>query len=196
MKSKKIALISILGALSAILMFFKFPLPFMPPFMDFDLCGVPEMIGGFTLGPTAAIFIIAIKLILKLLLMGTTTMGVGELSNFILSCAFVLPAIFIYHRNKTKKGAMIGLITGTIIVSITAVFTNLLMIIPFYGKMLGLEFSVIINMCQAVNSNVKDGLTLAIFGIIPFNLIKNGAVSIVTMLLYKKISRIIKQYLK
>ena len=66
MKSKNIALIAIFGALSALLMYFTFPLPFMPPFMDFDLCGIPEMIGGFTLGPAAAFFIIMVKLILKL----------------------------------------------------------------------------------------------------------------------------------
>lgn len=196
MKSKKIALISILGALSAILMYFKFPLPFMPPFMDFDLCGVVEMIGGFTLGPITAILIIFIKLILKIILQGTSTMFVGELSNFIVSCAFVLPAIFIYRKNKTKKGAIIGLVVGTLTVACTAIFTNLCLIIPFYGKMFGMSFQTIIDMCAAVNSNVKNAISLAIFGIIPFNLIKNGAVSIVVVLLYKKISPIIKRYIQ
>lgn len=196
MKSKKIALIGILGALSALLMYFKFPLPFMPPFMDFDLCGVPEMIGGFALGPVAAISIVFIKLILKLALQGTSTMFVGELSNFILSCAYVLPAIYIYHKNKTKKGAIHGLALGTIIVACTAIFTNLYIIIPFYGKMLGMEFQTILDMCAAVNPMVNNAITLAIFGIVPFNLIKNGAVSIITILLYKKISRIIKNYVK
>lgn len=195
MKSKKIALISILGALSALLMYFKFPLPFMPPFMDFDLCGVPEMIGGFALGPVAAILIVFIKIVLKLLLQGTSTMFVGELSNFILSCAYVLPAIYIYRKNKTKKGAILGLTIGTITVALTAIFTNLYIIIPFYGKMLGMEFNVILDMCAAVNPLVNSAITLAIFGIVPFNLIKNGAVSIITVLLYKKISRLIKKYI-
>lgn len=196
MKSKKMALISIFGALSAVLMYFKFPIPFMPPFMDFDFCGVPEMIGGFALGPIAAVLIIAIKLILKLALMGTTTMFVGELSNFILSCVYVLPAIYIYRRNKSKKGAIYGLVLGTILVSITAIFTNLFIIIPFYGKMLGLQFNVILDMCAAVNPLINSSITLAIFGIIPFNLIKNGVVSIITIILYKKISHLIKNYIK
>lgn len=196
MKSKKMALISIFGALSAVLMYFKFPIPFMPPFMDFDFCGVPEMIGGFALGPIAALLIIAIKLILKLALMGTTTMFVGELSNFILSCVYVLPAIYIYRRNKSKKGAIYGLVLGTILVSITAIFTNLFIIIPFYGKMLGLQFNVILDMCAAVNPLINSSITLAIFGIIPFNLIKNGVVSIITIILYKKISHLIKNYIK
>ena len=196
MKSKKMALISIFGALSAVLMYFKFPIPFMPPFMEFDFCGVPEMIGGFALGPIAAVLIIAIKLILKLALMGTTTMFVGELSNFILSCVYVLPAIYIYRRNKSKKGAIYGLVLGTILVSITAIFTNLFIIIPFYGKMLGLQFNVILDMCAAVNPLINSSITLAIFGIIPFNLIKNGVVSIITIILYKKISHLIKNYIK
>lgn len=196
MKSKKMALISVLGALTAALMYFKFPLPFMPPFMDFDFCGVPEMIGGFALGPVAAVLIIAIKLILKLVLMGTTTMFVGELSNFILSCVYVLPAIYIYRKIKTKKGAIYGLIVGTILVSLTAIFTNLCIIIPFYGKMLGLEFNVIVDMCAAVNPLIKNGISLALFGIVPFNLIKNGIVSIITIILYKKISRLIKGYIQ
>ena len=196
MKSKKMALISIFGALSAVLMYFKFPIPFMPPFMDFDFCGVPEMIGGFALGPIAAVLIIAIKLILKLALMGTTTMFVGELSNFILSCVYVLPAIYIYRRNKSKKGAIYGLVLGTILVSITAIFTNLFIIIPFYGKMLGLQFNVILDLCAAVNPLINSSITLAIFGIIPFNLIKNGVVSIITIILYKKISHLIKNYIK
>ena len=196
MKSKKMALISIFGALSAVLMYFKFPIPFMPPFMDFDFCGVPEMIGGFALGPIAAVLIIAIKLVLKLALMGTTTMFVGELSNFILSCVYVLPAIYVYHRNKTKRGAVYGLILGTLLVSVTAIFTNLCIIIPFYGTMLGLQFSSILDMCAAVNPLINSSITLAIFGIVPFNLIKNGVVSIITIILYKKISHLIKGYIK
>lgn len=196
MKSKNIALIAIFGALSALLMYFTFPLPFMPPFMDFDLCGIPEMIGGFTLGPAAAFFIIMVKLILKLALRGTTTMLVGELSNLILSCAYVMPAILIYRKNKTKKGAIIGLTVGTITVALTAIFTNLYIIIPFYANVFGMELSTIVEMCNKVNPLMKDTISMAIFGIVPFNLIKNGVVSILTVMLYKKISRMIKQYMK
>ena len=100
---KKIALIGMLGALGGILMMFKTPLPFMPPFMDFDLAALPEIIGGFALGPLAAVMIVAVKLLVKLAILGTSTAFVGELSNFIVSCAYVLPSIWIYDHHKEKK---------------------------------------------------------------------------------------------
>lgn len=198
MKVKKMALISILGALAAMLMIFMhFPLPFMPPFMDFDLGCLPEMIGGFALGPLAAIAIIVIKLIIKLCFISTSTVFTGELQNFILSCAYVLPAVFIYRKHKSKKSAIIGMTVGTVLCALMAVLTNLYMIIPFYTNLMtGMSFQTVIEMCSAINPLIKDAVTLAIFGIIPFNLIKNGIVSILTLMLYKRISGLIKRTLK
>lgn len=198
MKVKKMALISILGALAAMLMvFIHFPLPFMPPFMDFDLSSVPEIIGGFALGPLAAVMIIGIKLILKLVMVSTSTVFTGELQNFILSCVYVLPAVFIYQRHKTKKFAIIGMVVGTILCAITAVMTNLYLIIPFYTNLMtGMTFETVIQMCGSINPLITDTITLAIFGIIPFNLIKNSIVSVLTIILYKKISLMIKQVIK
>ena len=197
MKVKKMALISILGALSTVLLVMNFPLPFMPPFMSFDLCGVPEMIGGFALGPVSAVLIIFIKLVLKLCFMGTSTVFTGEIQNFILSCAYVLPAVYIYQRNKTKKSAIIGMLAGTVICAVVAVFSNIYFIIPFYAKLYtGMTFDAIIGMCTAVNPMITNAFSLAIFGIIPFNLIKNGVISLLTMILYKKISPIIKNFVK
>ena len=175
----------------------NFPLPFMPPFMDFDLSGVPEMIGGFALGPASAVLIIFIKLVLKLCFMGTSTMFTGEIQNFILSCAYVLPAVFIYRQHKTKKSAIWGMFTGTMICALIAVFSNICFIIPFYAKLYtGMSFESIIGMCTAVNPFITNAFSLAIFGIIPFNLIKNGVVSLLTIVLYKKISTIIKNYIR
>lgn len=198
MKVKKMALVSILGALSAVLMiFFHFPLPFMPPFMDFDLSSLPEMIGGFALGPVSAILIIAIKIVLKLCMIGTSSMFTGEIQNFILSVAYVLPAVLIYQKNKTKKSAIIGMGVGTIVCAIVAVFSNIYFIIPFYAKLYsGMSFETVIGMCTAVNPLITNSISLAIFGIIPFNLIKNGIVSVLTVLLYKKISHLIKSFVK
>ena len=112
---KKIALIGMLGALGGLLMLIKTPLPFMPPFMDFDLAALPEIIGGFALGPVAAVLIVIVKLIVKLAILGTSTAFVGELSNFIVSVAYVLPAVLIYDHHKEKKSALQGMIIGTIV---------------------------------------------------------------------------------
>ena len=196
MTAKKMALSAMLGAMAAVLMYLRTPLPLMPPFMDFDLAGLPEMIGGFAMGPLSAVVIIAVKLMSKLALMGTNSMFTGEIQNFILSCAYVLPAVWVYHRYKSKKGALWGMVLGTLLCAVVAVFTNLYLIIPFYVQLYGYSIEMIIEMCQAVNPLMKDLLSLALFGIIPFNLIKNGIVSWITLLLYKKISRLIKNFIK
>ena len=191
---KKIALIGMLGALGGILMMFKTPLPFMPPFMDFDLAALPEIIGGFALGPLAAVMIVAVKLIVKLAILGTSTAFVGELSNFIVSCAYVLPAIWIYDHHKEKKSALKGMVVGTVICTLTAVISNVYMIIPFYVNMMGWSLDTIISMCHAVCPLVNNIWTLALFGVVPFNLIKCGITSVITFIVYKKISTPLKQF--
>lgn len=192
--TKNLALTGIMGGLAAVLMFFRFPLPFMPPFMDFDFAGLVEIIGGFALGPIAAVFIVVVKVLVKLVLMGTNSAFTGEIQNIILSLAYVLPAVWIYDRKKTKKTAIEGMVVGTAVCAVVAIFTNLYMIIPFYVKLFGMTMEEIIAMCQAVNPAINGPLTFALFGVMPFNIIKNGAVSIVTYFAYKKISVHIKHF--
>ncbi len=191
---KEMALIGMLGTVAALLMLIRTPLPFMPPFMDFDLAALPEIIGGFALGPVAAIFIIIVKLIVKLAMLGTSTAFTGELSNFILSCSYMLPAIWIYNYHKSKHSAMIGMIVGTFVCAIMAVITNVFMIIPFYAHMFGWTIQDVVDMCHAVAPFVNNTVTLALFGIIPFNLIKNGVASFITYIVYKKLSVPLKRF--
>ncbi|MEZ3435826.1 MAG: ECF transporter S component [Lachnospiraceae bacterium] len=189
---KTIAFVGLMGALSAILMLLRFPIPFMPPFMSFDLSGVMEMLGGYMFGPGAAFCIILVKILLQLVIQGSLSLGTGEIQNLILSSCYVLPAVFLYYRNKTKKRAVAGMAVSTVLVAVVAVFTNLYMIIPFYANLMGNTMDDFVAMCTAVNPMMKDALTMALFGIVPFNLIKYGATSVVTFLLYKKLSRFIK----
>ena len=192
MKVKKIAFIGLMGAVSAVLMLFRFPIPFMPPFLSFDLSGLMEMLGGFMFGPMAAACIIVVKILLQLVMQGSFSLGTGELQNLILSCSYVLPALIIYHRNKTKKMAITGMAVSTIFVSVMAVFTNLYLIIPFYVKLFGMSMDDIITMCRTVNPAMKNVTSMAVFGLLPFNLIKYGVTSLVTFILYKRLSRVIK----
>ena len=191
-KVKKIAFIGLMGAVSAVLMLFRFPIPFMPPFLSFDLSGLMEMLGGFMFGPMAAACIIVVKILLQLVMQGSFSLGTGELQNLILSCSYVLPALIIYHRNKTKKMAITGMAVSTIFVSVMAVFTNLYLIIPFYVKLFGMSMDDIITMCRTVNPAMKNVTTMAVFGLLPFNLIKYGVTSLVTFIVYKRLSRVIK----
>lgn len=195
MTTKEMALCGLMGGLCTVLMLFRFPIPFMPPFMSFDFAGLVEIIGGFTMGPVAAFAIILVKVLLKCLTQGTSSAWTGELQNIILSCAYVLPAVFIYDRHKSKKTAIIGMLTGTVICAVVAVFTNLYMIIPFYATFSGLTVDKIVAMCKAVNPLLSSKWSMALLGIVPFNLIKNGVLSIIAFFVYKKMSRHIKQFI-
>lgn len=191
-KVKTIAFVGLMGALSAILMLLRFPIPFMPPFMSFDLSGVMEMLGGYMFGPGAAFGIILVKILLQLVLQGSLSLGTGEIQNLILSSCYVLPAVLLYYKRKTKKRAVAGMAVSTVFVAVVAIFTNLYMIIPFYANLMGKTMEDFVAMCTAVNPMMKDALTMAVFGIVPFNLIKYGATSVVTFLVYKKLSGFIK----
>lgn len=197
MKEKKIrmiALIAIFGALAAVLMVFRFPLPFMPPFLSFDLAGVPELIVAFTFGPLAGILVVVLRILLQLVISGTNSMFTGELQGLMLSLALVLPASIIYQHNKTKKGAIQGMVAGSITNVVVAVFTNMVIIIPFYVALYGMDMDAIITMTQAVNPYVDSTFKLVLLGIIPFNIIKNVATCLVTFVIYKKISPVMHRY--
>ncbi len=185
--AKKIVMIAIFGALSYVLMLFKFPLPFMPPFMDFDLAGVPELLGTFLLGPAAGVFIVLIKLLIKLATVGTASMFTGEIQNFILSLSFILPASLVYQLSTKKSSALKGMLVGTAIVTFVACLSNIYFIIPFYTRLYGLSMEAIIAMTQAVNPMVDSVWKLVIIGIVPFNLIKYG---VTTAVVYFSLDRL------
>ena len=151
-----------------------------------------EMLGGFMFGPGAALMIIVVKILLQLVMQGSFSLGTGELQNFILSCCYVMPALLIYHRHKTKKTALAGMGVSTVLVGVVAIFTNLYLIIPFYVRLFGMTMEEIISMCSAVNPAMKNAFSMAVLGILPFNLIKYGVTSVLTFLLYKRLSRVIK----
>ena len=143
-------------------------------------------------GPGAAFCIIVVKIMMQLVIQGSLSLGTGEIQGLILSSCYVLPAVFIYYKKKTKGRAAAGMAMSSILVSVVAVFTNLYMIIPFYANLMGNTMDDFVAMCTAVNPMMKDAMTMALFGIVPFNLIKYGATSVVTFFLYKKLSKLIK----
>lgn len=191
-KVKEIAFIGVFGAASAVLMLFRFPIPLLPPFLSFDLSGLMEMIGGFMFGLPAAMCIIVVKILLQLVMQGSFSFGTGELQNLILSSVYVLPAIAFYHYKKSRKAAAIGMTVSTLLVSGTAVLTNLYLIIPFYAKLSGMTMADFVGMCTAVNPAVKSAAGMVMIGILPFNLIKYGVTSVVTFLIYKRLSGLIR----
>lgn len=187
MTTKMLCFVGLFGALSTVLMLFKVPLFFAPAFMKLDLAELPAIIGSFMFGPLAGICIVLIKLALNLLINGTDSMYVGELSNLFLSSTYVLTSSLLYQRNKNKKQAVKALIVGVTATSILAVLSNSFFIFPAYAVVYGLEMESLIGMAASVNPFVHDTFTMMLWSVFPFNLVKYGVVSIVTFLVYKKL---------
>lgn len=184
--------ISVLGVIAFILMLLDFPLWFTPPFLKFDVSDVPALIGSFALGPMAGVIVQLVKNLLKILLAGTNTAVVGEIANFIVGSVFAYVAGLIYYKEKTFKNAVIGLVVGTIAMTVAISIANYYIMIPFYAKAYGMPLDKIITISGAVNKYVVDLKSLIIFAVIPFNLLKGVVVSLITILLYKRVSPILK----
>ncbi|MBV1757555.1 MAG: ECF transporter S component [Dethiosulfatibacter sp.] len=188
---KVLTKISMLSAVAGVLMLLQTPLWFAPNFYKLDFSEVAVLIGGFALGPVAAIIIEFIKILLNLVLNGTMTGGVGEAANFLIGCSLVVPASMIYHRNKTMKSAIIGLTIGIVTMAIFASLANYFVLLPVYAKVYGVPLQFFVDMGNALNNSVTSLQTLILYAVLPFNLIKGIAVSAVTILIYKKVSPIL-----
>jgi riboflavin transporter FmnP len=192
--TREIVTIGMLGAIAVVLMLFEIPLPFAPPFYEIDFSEVPVLVGCFALGPVAGVLIEFVKILLNLIINGSATAGVGELANFCIGCSFCIPAGVIYQRKKTKKDAMIGLISGTLIMTFLGCFINAYIMLPTYAKAFKIPIEGLIEMGTKVNASITDLFTFVMFAVVPFNLLKGVLVSIIVILIYKKISPIIKRH--
>lgn len=181
---------AMLGAMAGLLMLIEFPLGFIAPsFYKIDLSEVPVMIGTFAFGPVQGIVIELIKLLVKLIIKGTSTGFVGELANFIIGAAMVVPAGIIYKRRKTKKHAVIGMVISTVVMAVVGVFLNAYVMIPMYSAFMPVE--QIVEAGKAIIPWVHDTFTFCLFCVLPFNLIKGIIVSVVVTIIYKPLSRLI-----
>lgn len=192
--TKAMVKVSVLGVIAFILMLFEMPLAWIaPPFIQLDVSDVPALLGSFALGPMAGVIIQFLKNILKLMFVGSGTGGVGELANFLVGSTFAFTAGAIYFRKKTLKNALIGLIAGTFTMTIVITLANYFVMFPFYARLFGWPLQDFVNMGTAINANIVDLKTLMIFSIVPFNLLKGTIVTIMTVLIYKRISPILKR---
>lgn len=193
-KVRRLVQIAMMAAVAGVLMVIEFPLPFLaPPFYKMDFSEVPVLIGTFAMGPAAGMLIELIKILINFVLNGTQTAGVGELANFLMGCAFIVPAGMIYKRSKTKKHAIVGLIVGTITMSAASVILNAGLLLPAYGKAFHTPIEAFVEMGSAIIPAIGDSLIrFCLFCVAPFNLIKGIVVSLLTLVLYKHISRLLK----
>jgi len=185
--TKNVVLMGMFSALAAVLMLFEVPLPFIAPsFYGLDLAEVPVMVGTFALGPVAGAIMEVVKIMIKLLLKPSSTGFVGEFANMAIGCALVLPAGIIYQLKKTKAGALYGMIVGTIVMAAAGIVINAVVMLPFYANFMPLEN--IIAAGAAINPRVSNIWTFAVICVGPFNILKGIVVSLITFLVYKRIS--------
>ena len=189
--TRKIAMIGVFSAIAALLHVLDFPVPFAPGFYKLDFSELPALIGAFAFGPVAGVMIEFCKIVLKLLFKGTSTAFVGDLANFVVGCSFLLPASIIYLFRKTRKNAIIGCVAGTLVMTVFRTAFNAVYLLPKFAQLYGMPLESIIEMGHAINPSINSVTTLVIFAVAPLNLLKGGLVSVITMLVYKKLSPVL-----
>ena len=181
-----------LGAIAVVLMLFEIPLPFAPSFYEIDFSEVPVMIGTFAIGPVAGAAIELVKILLNFIINGTTTAGVGEVANFLIGCALVVPAGIIYPRKRTRTGAIIGMAVGTVFMTLIGCLLNAYVLLPVYATAFQMPIDALVAMGTAVNGSIDSLFTFVAFAVAPFNLLKGVLVSLIVFRIYKKISPVFR----
>ncbi len=181
-------IVGLLSAIAYILMFLEFSVPLMPGFIKMDLSDLPALLGTFAVGPVGGIIICLIKNLLHLTV--TSTGGVGELSNFILNVAFILPAGLLYKFRKTKKSACGGAILGAVFMAVISVASNYFVVYPVYYNFMPEE--TILAAYQAIFPGVDNILQCLIVFNMPFTFVKAMISVIVTVLIYSHIVPVLR----
>ena len=183
-----IARVAVLGAVSAVLYYFEVPV--IPPIYKLDLSAVPALIAGFAMGPGASLGVMAVKDLIGLT--HTSSMGVGELADFLMSGSMTVVASMIYIRRHTFKGALLGLSLGTLVMGLVGGLANYFIMIPFYVQVMNMPMEVILSLIAQTVPAVDSLWKMILFAVVPFNLLKGVVLSAVTMVLYKRIAPLLK----
>lgn len=188
--AKTIAKVGILSAIAYVLMFISVPLPIFPSFLKIDLSDIPAIFGGMSLGPIAGIAIVIIKNFLQGIT-ASTTGGVGEFANVIIGGSYVLIICLFYRKWKNIKSVVAGGLVGIVAMTIMGCIMNYYIMMPLYATVYGMPLDAIIQMGTVINSKVTDLYTFVIWMIAPFNIIKAGLMTVVTLPLFKKMEKIL-----
>ena len=188
--ARRITIVAVCSAVAAVLHMLDFPLLFLAlEFYKLDFSELPVMLCGFYLGPSAAVICEALKILIKLLLKGTSTAFVGDFANFAVGCSLVLPAVIVYHTKKSRASAIWGLTLGTLILTVFGSAFNAIYLLPKFSELYGIPLDSIIAMGSAINGGIHSVSTFVLLAVAPLNLIKGVAVSLLTLLLYKRVAR-------
>lgn len=191
-KVRKMVFIAMMSAVATLLMLFEFPLPFLPPFLKLDISAVPVLIGSYMFGPMAGVAMAAVKAVIHLIISNSSA-GVGQLADFIITSSMAITGGLIYKFNRSRKGALIASFVNVFVIVLVGTLANYFIIIPFYAKTF-MPMEAILELCQTVNPNIQSMGTYILYAVIPFNLIKGSVISLVTFLLYKRISNVMQKF--
>ena len=188
---KYLTTVAVSAALAGVLMLLEVPLLFLAPnFYKVDLSELPVLICTFYLGPVAGVLTEFLKILIKLLFKASTTAFVGELANFAVGCALVLPASMIYHCKRTKATAIVGLAVGTAVMASFGSLFNAVYLLPAFAEMFHMPLEAIVEMGTKINGGIRDITTFVLLAVAPLNLLKGLVVSLLTILLYKRVQPI------
>lgn len=188
--ARRISILAICGALAWLLMLLEFPVVFLAPgFYKLDFSELPIMLCGFYLGPSAAVACEGLKVILNLLTDGTTTAFVGEFANFTVGCSLVLPAAILYRYHNSRKGAIWGLVAGSVCITVFGSMFNAFYLLPKFSQLYGIPLGAILAMGTAINPAIDSVGSFVLLAVVPLNIIKALCVGGLTMLLYKRVAR-------
>ena len=168
--TKQLVTMALMCAIAILLSFVEFPIMPAASFLKLDIALVPSAVVGFAFGAGPGVLVGIVSAVAHGAITGN---WVGCLMNIIVACAFIIPSSVIYKRNRTFKGAVIGLVVSTVCLIAGAIVANLVVDPIFYG----MPFDVV--------------AALVVPAILPFNIIKGVVVSILTALVYKSISNLI-----
>lgn len=184
--TQHLTLMAILAALSSVL--FLIEIPIGMPFYKLDLSNIPVLLGAFMMGPAAGTVILAVKDLIGLL--HSSSAGIGELADFIMGLAMMLPAAVYYHGHKSRKGALTGMVIGILCTVFVSVLVNKWIMLPFYMGAFHMDMDQLV--AAAHWGGVDSEWKLLLIITAPFNLIKGLVISGVTFLIYKPLSRFLQ----
>ena len=188
--ARRVSIVGICAAIATVLHMLDFPLLFLAPdFYKVDFSELPVLLCGFYLGPSATVACEGIKILLKLLFKGTSTAFVGDFANFAVGCSLVLPATIIYHAHKSKHSAIVGLIVGSLCMTVFGSAFNAIYLLPKFAQLYGIPLDAIIGMGAKINGKITNVTTFVMICVAPLNLLKSAVVSLLTLLLYKRVAR-------
>nr|WP_317332731.1 ECF transporter S component [uncultured Romboutsia sp.] len=185
--------ISILSAIGYILMFISVPLPMLfPEFLKIDISDLTALLGGIALGPMAGVTIAFLKNLLQFITGMSTTGGVGEFANFLIGGSFVFMVSYIYSKKRNVSGVIVGLISGIIVMTVVGCIANYFIILPFYAT-IGWSIDAVVSMGSAINPAIDSKMSFVIWMIAPFNILKSGLMSLLTLPMYKKTEKVLNK---